>query len=140
MPVLQTHDPFARLATRDEINARHRELEISPIVVFGEPFDCDEKSEIRMRDAIAYWDTRPLEPGVFEEREINGVTSRVIIWTKGDNTLIELSKDMLIAVYHEMLHQRSVRGAVLFARLRQFKANPNTTFREIMTDSNWLTE
>jgi hypothetical protein len=138
MPVLQAHDPFTRVATRDEINARHRELEISPIMVFGELFDCDEKSEIRMRDSIAYWDTRPLESGVFEERELNGVLYRVIIWTKGDNTLVDLTKELLIAIYHEMLHQRSVRGAVLFAKLRQFKNNPDTTLRQIMDSNNWL--
>lgn len=130
-------DPNMRMATRDEINDKHRELEIAPVMVFGEPFDCDERSEIRMRDAIAYWDLRPLEPGVFEEREIEGVVTKIVIWTKGDNTFIELTREQLGAIFNEMLAQRAVRGAILFASLRRFKDNPNTTLRDISDPANW---
>lgn len=131
------NDPDLRQACRDEINAMHRLLETAPVMVFGEPFDCDEKSEIRMRDAIAFWDLRPIEPGVFEEREIDGVLTKIVIWTKGDNTLIELTRDQLQAIFNEMLSRRAVRGAILFASLRRFKNNPETTLREINDPANW---
>lgn len=132
-----SHDPMDIAATREKINETHRELEISPVSVFGEPFDCDERSEVRMRDAIAFWDSRPLEAGVFEEREINGEIQKVIIWTKGDNTLVDLTREQLQAIFYEMLAQRALRGAILFASLRRFKDNPNTTLRDINDPANW---
>lgn len=130
-------DPLDAIASREVINNKHRELEISPVMVFGEPFDCDERSEIRMRDAIAYWDLRPLELGVFEEREIEGVATKIVIWTRGDNSFVELTKDQLQAIFHEMLAVRAIRGAILFASLRRFKDDPNTTLRDINDPANW---
>lgn len=130
-------DPLDAPASHDIINSRHRELETSPITVFGESFDCDEKSELRMRDAIAYWDDRPLEPGVFELREIEGVETKVIIWTRGDNTNADLTKDQLEFIFEEMKKQRALRAAILFAHLRQFKSNPATSLRDIQELASW---
>lgn len=129
-------DPLDRLATNDEINLRHRELEISPINVADYQFDCDEKSEIRMRDAINYWDYRPLEPGVFEDREIDGVTQRVIVWTLADNTTHALTRVQLSDVFNAMLIARSNRGAVLFARARRFKSE-GVTLRQLQDENSW---
>lgn len=129
-------DPLDRLATHDEINARHRELEISPILVGDGEFDCDEKSEIRMRDAITFWDHRPVAPGVFEDREIHGDTRRIILWTLADNTVRAFTKEQLASVFNAMLIARSNRGAVLFTRARKFKVE-GVMLRDLRTREVW---
>lgn len=129
-------DPLDRLATHEEINARHRELEISPIQVGELEFDCDEKSEIRMRDAIAFWDFRPLQSGVFEDREIEGQTRRVIVWTLADNSTHALTKTELSDTFTAMLIARSNRGAVLFSRARKFKSD-GITLRQLLDMASW---
>lgn len=130
-------DPFDRLATNEEINAKRAELEVSPILVNGIKLDCDERSEIRMRDAIAYWDSRIIEPGVFEERKLqNGQKYNVIIWTLADNSSVELTKADLAHVFNEMLIARTNRAAVLFARARKYKTN-GITVRHLMDTAYW---
>jgi hypothetical protein len=130
-------DPNNRLATNDEITSKHKELEIAPIVIFGQLFDCDEKSEIRMRDAIKYWEYRPIEAGVFEERLVNNILVKGIIWTRGDNSFVFLTQEQLTAIYDEMLMQRALRGANLFAKARKFK-DTGISFKELMDINSWL--
>jgi hypothetical protein len=121
MPSLSKYDPLDRPATVAEIKDIHRRLETSPVMVRGFSLDCDEKSEIRMRDALAYWDSRPLEPGVFEEALIDGAPRRFIYWTLGDNSIGTFYKEELESLYSDMLLERAKRGAILFGSFRRFK-------------------
>lgn len=125
-------DPLDRPATNEEVKQKHLELEQSPIEVFGVLLDCDERSELRMRDAISTWDERPLQPGMFEE--VNGET--VIYWTLGNNQVVPINKPTLQSFYAEMLKQRAIRGANLYRRYRQIKSD-GCTIRELMDDSFW---
>lgn len=132
-----SENPLDAKATVDDINRIHRELEISPIEIAGEIFDCDERSELRMRDAVTFWDYRPLETGIFEELPIQGEMQKVITWIRGDNTATVLTKFQLSAIYQEILLKRAVRGAILFSAARKFKENPETTVGDISNPINW---
>lgn len=125
-------DPLEREATNTEVKERHLQLEQAPIEVFGVILDCDERSELRMRDAIATWDERPEQPGMFET--LNGET--VIYWTLGNNQVIPINKQTLQSFYNEMVRQRAIRGANLYRRYRQIKSD-GCTIRELMDDGFW---
>ena len=129
---LGSPDPMERLATSEEIKSFHRELEQSPIIVFGYLLDCDERSELRMRDALSTWDARPVQSGMFED--LNGV--RVIYWTLGNNNVIPINKNQLQSFFDEMLIQRAIRGANLYRRYRELKSS-GCTLRELNDPSTW---
>lgn len=136
MPLLAPFDPLNVPANHDQISSRYRDLEASPVVVFGLLLDCDDRSEIRMRNTLDYWDDLDLEPGVIEEHG-DARSGKVVVWKMGDNSLEPLTKNMLSEFLNEMLKQRAIRGTILFAALQRFKANPATTLRDIEKLSNW---
>jgi hypothetical protein len=125
-------DPDERQAQPNEIKEYHRQLEQSPIMVFGELFDCDERSELRMRDALATWDERPIDPGLFEE--VNG--TKVIYWTKADNSVAAIDKPTLQAVFSEMLKQRAIRGGKIYKKFRQLKQQ-GCTYKQLIDPATW---
>ena len=133
MPQLQKHDPLNVPATLEQINAKHKELESSPVLVFGVSLDCDERAEMRMRNTIEHWDDLPLQDGVIEEIE----GTKVVVWTMGDNSIATFNKPVLETVFAEMLKQRAIRATALFSALRQLKADPTTTLRNIQNPSAW---
>lgn len=139
MPALPHHDPLNVIASREQINARHAELEAAPIQVFDFMIDCDERSERRMRNTLERWDDLELLPGVVELVEINGVPTKVINWTMADNSVEQLTKSMLENVFEEMLRKRTQRAAVLFAKSKSLKSNSATTLRDIDNAESWLT-
>lgn len=125
MSQLPKHDPLGRTATREEIKARLRELESSPVVVGGWPVDCDENSVARMRNTIEYWDN------------IVGVENGYVNWVFADNVSRALSKDDLESLLRELLIERATRSAILFYSARSMKNVGTVTVRELKDNSVW---
>lgn len=119
-------DPLDNPASIDEINTRHREIEVMPVDVYGTLMDANERSEARIKDAIAAFDDLPLELGVIEE--VNGI--KVILWKDATNSTTPLDKVTLVLVGKELVKQRAIRGTRLFKQLQVFKTN-GVTIRQL---------
>lgn len=119
-------DLLAVPATIDQINERHRELEVMPVVVYGNLMDANERSEKRIQDAIEAFDDLPLHVGVIEE--IDGV--KYIQWKDAANVSHPMTKDTLTAVKVELVKQRAIRATVLFGQLQEHKIN-GCTLRQL---------
>src|SRR5690606_23989697 len=102
MPALPHHDPLSVIASREQISARHAELEAAPIQVFDFMIDCDERSERRMRNTLEHWDDLGLLPGVVELVEINGVPTSVINGTMSATYVEQLTITMLESLVEEV--------------------------------------
>lgn len=119
-------DLLAVPATIDEINNRHRELEVMPVMVYGTLMDANERSEKRIQDAIEAFDELPLHGNTVEM--LNG--EKVINWKDTNNVSHPLNKESLIAMKAELIKQRAIRATALFAQLQEYKAN-GCTLREL---------
>lgn len=104
------------------MNAMRDTLESSPVTALGHTVDADEKSDKRMAEALAVWDS---------------LGQASIDWTMADNSVVPLTKADLQDLYDEMRRVRALRGLQLHARARQLKAQlPDLTLRDIQPD-NW---
>lgn len=119
-------DLLAVPATNDQINERHRELEVMPVMVYGNLMDANERSEKRIQDAIEAFDDLPLHAGVIEE--IDGV--KHIRWKDAANVSHPMTKEALIAVKAELIKQRAIRATTLFGQLQEFKST-GATLRQL---------
>lgn len=119
-------DLLAVPATIDQINERHRELEVMPVMVYGNLMDANERSEKRIQDAIEAFDDLPVHANVVE---MVGA-EKIIKWKDAGNNSHPLNKAALIAVKAELIKQRAIRATVLFAQLQEYKAN-GCTLRDL---------
>ena len=117
-------------ATNEQINERHRELEVMPVMVFGNLMDANERSEKRIQDAIEAFDDLPLHTNVIEE--VDGV--KYIRWKDAMNVSRPMTKEALIAVKVELIKKRAIRATALFAQLQEFKST-GCTQREL---NDWV--
>ena len=103
------------VSQRARINAIRDQLEVAPIEItysglFGSTtiaLDCDERSELRMRDTIDNW----LSLGV-----------STIDWVLADNSTEQVSLPGLSSVFSKMIEARTQRALALHNYARGLKA------------------
>ena len=126
--------PAELKATRHQIKARWQELEQSPIQVLGVTIDCDQSSELRLKNTIDNWYSLPDIEGQMETA-LDG--TRTIYWSMSEGK-VPLTLTELTSVYTAMLESRAVRAAVLFSNYQRIKSLPSVTTSYVTDLSNWL--
>lgn len=132
--VLSEVVPAELKATRHQIKARWQELEQSPIQVLGVTIDCDQLSELRLKNTIDNWYSLPDIEGQMETA-LDG--TRTIYWSMSEGK-VPLTLTELTSVYTAMLESRATRAAVLFSNYQRIKSLPSVTISYVADLSNWL--
>lgn len=126
--------PVELKATKHQIKTKWKELEESPIQVLGVTIDCDQLSELRLKNTIDNWYSLPDIEGQMETA-LDG--TRTIYWSMSEGK-VPLTLTELTSVYTAMLESRAVRAAVLFSNYQRIKSLPSVTTSYVTDTSNWL--
>ena len=102
-------NPDNRPATWGQIKHWRDTHEIAPVTTTFGAFDCDERSDARMRQAIEAFDSLPT------------VTDGTLAWKRADNTLVNLTLVELQQVYQEGKIERASRAALLHQQAEAFR-------------------
>lgn len=109
-----------------EINAVRDRLELRPVTVNGVPWDFDERSEARMRDAIEQWDYVP-----------DTKVGDRIAWKAADNQVHLLTLQELTELFSALKRERAARASRLHAHARALvEQSPNVT-QAVLEESQW---
>lgn len=112
MPKLQTYDPLSETqATRQDLKDARNTIEGLPVLANSTPIDIDERSELRMREALEFWD-------IVGEETIN--------WTLADGTVRALNKEQLESLLLNARILRANRAAQVHLEYRNRKLLPQT--------------
>ena len=120
-------NPDNRPANWEQVKHWRDTHEISPVTTTFGAFDCGERSEARMVQAIEEFDYLPT------------VTNGKLTWKRADNTLVALTKSELQQTYAEVRRERAMRAAQLHAKaedLRTLVTKP--TVAELKSLDFWL--
>ena len=116
-----------RYATWQIIKERRIELMESPVETSYGFMDADQASVLMMETAIEHFDVLPT---VIQEK---------LTWKKADNTFIKLTKLELIAMRHQVVQGKALRGSALFSKAEQFnQMDPKPTLEFISDIINWI--
>lgn len=111
-----------------DIKAKRDALEQSPLEVPGMGvFDVDTLSMERMRIAVENFDVLPT---------LNA--DGLLAWKLENNTLVFLSKEMLSAIYSEVIKAISIRAAILHVKAEQLRSQiPHVTRYTLDKPETW---
>lgn len=117
-----------------QIKARWQELEQAPIQVLGVTIDCDQLSELRLKNTIDNWYSLPDIVGQMETA-LDG--TRTIYWSMAEGK-VPLTLTELTSIYIAMLESRAIRAAVLFSNYQRIKSLPSVTVSYVADANNWF--
>lgn len=121
-------------ASYHQIKARWQQLEQAPIQVLGVTIDCDQLSELRLKNTIDNWYSLPDIVGQMETA-LDG--TRIIYWSMVEGK-VPLTLPELTSIYTTMLENRAIRAAILFSNYQRIKSLPSVTVSYVADSNNWL--
>jgi hypothetical protein len=120
-------NPDNRPATWAQIKHWRDTHETAPVTTSLGVFDCDERSDARMAQAIEAFNSLPT------------VSNGLLSWKRADNTWVDLSLDDLQTAYREVKVARAYRAAWLHQKAEVFRQrDPAPTPAELSSIDYWL--
>ena len=120
-------NPDNQPATWEQIRNLRDQNELAPVNTSFGIFDCDERSDARMQEAMEQFHNLPT------------VVDGVLQWKRADNTFIGLTLTQLQEVQAEIKTARAVRAAQLHAKAEAFnQQDPRPTPAQLQSLDFWL--
>lgn len=120
-------NPDHRPATWAQVKHWRDTHEIAPVSTTFGLFDCDERSEARLVQALE------------EFVHLTTVMDGKLTWKRADNTPVALTQTELSQAYAEVKRGRAVRAAQLHAKAEAFRQmNPPPTVTQLKVLDFWL--